>query len=61
MKKTAIEKCSRIEGVHEVDVRGDAGLDWTPSMISPGAERRRQARIDDRFAAAPPPTAARVR
>jgi metal-sulfur cluster biosynthetic enzyme len=47
MKKTAIEKCSRIEGVHQVDVHGDAGLDWDPGMIAPAAERRRQARIDD--------------
>ena len=47
MRKTAIEKCSGIEGVHEVDLKGDAGLDWDPSMISPAAEQRRQARIDD--------------
>jgi metal-sulfur cluster biosynthetic enzyme len=47
MKKSAIEKCSRIDGVHQVDVEGDAGLDWHPSMISADAERRRQARVDE--------------
>jgi metal-sulfur cluster biosynthetic enzyme len=47
MKKTAIEKASSIEGVRAVEVNGDTGLEWTPSMIAPAAEKRRRDRLED--------------
>lgn len=53
MKKTAIEKVGRIDGVHGVEVNGDAGLDWTPDLIAPAPEKRRQARLADASRRAP--------
>lgn len=53
MKKTAIEKVSAIEGVHAVEVNGDAGLDWSPDLIDLAAQRRQRARLDDASARMP--------
>jgi len=46
MKTEAIARVEALDGVRSVEVTGDAGLDWSPSMMSPDAQRRRRARID---------------
>lgn len=35
-------RVGRLEGVRNVEVRADSGLDWTPSMMSEDAKRRRR-------------------
>lgn len=47
MKKSAIEKVGRLDGVTSVDLHGDAGLDWSPELISPEARARLSDRRDD--------------
>ena len=36
------QRCGEIDGVRSVEVRADAGLVWTPSMMSDDAKRRRR-------------------
>jgi metal-sulfur cluster biosynthetic enzyme len=47
MKKEAIARVGSIDGVGDVLVNGDAGLDWSPELIAPAAQRRRQERLDE--------------
>lgn len=49
MKTEAMAKVGDIEGVRSVAVTGDAGLDWSPEMISPAAQRRRRERLERRL------------
>jgi metal-sulfur cluster biosynthetic enzyme len=55
MTKEAIAKLEALPSVRSVSVRADNGLDWSPTMISPAAQRRRQQRLDNvQLSAAPP-------
>ena len=55
MTKEAIAKLEALPSVRSVSVRADNGLDWSPAMISPAAQRRRQQRLDNvQLSAAPP-------
>jgi metal-sulfur cluster biosynthetic enzyme len=47
MTKEAIAKIEALPAVRSVSVKADNGLDWTPSLISPAAQRRRQERLDN--------------
>jgi metal-sulfur cluster biosynthetic enzyme len=46
MKKEAIAKVGALPAVRSVSLEADNGLDWSPSMISEAAQRRRQQRLD---------------
>jgi len=39
------QRVQPVPGVRDVEVRADAGLDWTPSMMSESAKRRRRASL----------------
>jgi metal-sulfur cluster biosynthetic enzyme len=45
MKKEAIARVAALPGVRSVAVEGDSGLDWSPSLISPAAQARRDERL----------------
>lgn len=45
MAEEASAKVRDVSGVRSVEVVSDEGLDWTPSLMSPAAQQRRQARI----------------
>lgn len=45
MTTEAIERVRSLDGVRSVAVQGDAGLDWSPDMISPEAQERRRLRL----------------
>jgi metal-sulfur cluster biosynthetic enzyme len=45
MTTEAIERVGSLDGVRSVAVQGDAGLDWSPDMISPEAQERRRLRL----------------
>lgn len=49
MKTEAMAKVGALEGVRSVEVTGDAGLDWSPELISPEAQRRRRERLQRRM------------
>jgi metal-sulfur cluster biosynthetic enzyme len=42
----AIRLVSELPGVRCVTLKGDMGLDWSPSMIAPAAQARRMLRLD---------------
>lgn len=49
MKTEATAKVGSLDGVRSVTVTGDAGLDWSPELISPDAQLRRRERLKRRM------------
>lgn len=49
MKTEEMSKVGEVEGVGSVTVEGDAGLDWSPEMISPEAQKRRREKLERRL------------
>jgi metal-sulfur cluster biosynthetic enzyme len=47
MTKEAKRLIGALDGVSSVEVRSDAGLDWTPELIAPEAAARRRRRLRD--------------
>lgn len=52
LQAEAVQRVGSVPGVRSVTVKGDEGLDWSPSMISPEAQARRDKRLQERFARA---------
>lgn len=46
MRNEALAKIGGLPGVTGVSVRHDSGLDWDHDLIAPGAQARRQQRLD---------------
>jgi metal-sulfur cluster biosynthetic enzyme len=46
MKAEAIRRVGDLEGVAEVAVHHDSGLDWDHDLIAPRAQQRRRLRLD---------------
>ena len=42
----AIRLVGELPGVRTVTLKGDMGLDWSPSLIAPEAQRRRMLRLE---------------
>ncbi len=49
MKTEAMAKVGALEGVRGVTVTGDAGLDWSPDLITPDAQQRRREQLKRRL------------
>jgi metal-sulfur cluster biosynthetic enzyme len=47
LTKESIARVGALPAVRSVSVNADNGLDWSPTMISPAAQARRQKRLDN--------------
>lgn len=45
MRKAAIERISALDGAGAITITTDAGLDWSPELMSADAQRRRRERL----------------
>lgn len=46
MRRAIFEKLAAVDGIGEVEILTDSGMDWSVREMSPAAQRRREARLE---------------